>query len=324
MWRGFQFLYLMGTTIISVGGGPGLNYHPMCMFLTEDVERAQLNVRGNEVSIYGFSYKERHIREAMVQHFPIADNQDAFHIGMLHGSLAGDQTHAVYAPFTKDELLSKQYDYWALGHIHLRQSLHEEPTIVYPGNIQGRHRNERGVKGFYEVQLTKTETGLEFIPTSDLIFDRLEVSCTGISHANEWREACVEVIDTFKEQSGSGIVELKMTAIDGDAAELFSQSTEEEWLEILREVVMDSEPFVWVQSISFAHQQDPAALSSVLSQTVVGMMDDWTEKEWKGVLKDVYQHARGIKYLEGLTKEEIRAVKVDAEAILLAEFSRMK
>ena len=38
---------------------------------------------------------------------------------MLHGSLAGDETHAVYAPFTKSDLLAKHYDYWALGHIHL-------------------------------------------------------------------------------------------------------------------------------------------------------------------------------------------------------------
>ena len=88
----------------------------------------------------------------------VAEDQDAFHIGMLHGSLAGDETHAVYAPFTKSELLAKQYDYWALGHIHLRQQLHEEPPIVYPGNIQGRHRNERGEKGFYEVSLTKNGT----------------------------------------------------------------------------------------------------------------------------------------------------------------------
>ena len=38
---------------------------------------------------------------AMIRHYPVAENQDAFHIGMLHGSLAGDETHAVYAPFTK-------------------------------------------------------------------------------------------------------------------------------------------------------------------------------------------------------------------------------
>src|SRR5690606_1944349 len=69
------------------------------------VEEARFNVNGQAISIYGFSYKERHIRDRMVDEYPIAQDQDVFHIGMLHGSLAGDETHAVYAPFTKSELL---------------------------------------------------------------------------------------------------------------------------------------------------------------------------------------------------------------------------
>ena len=43
-----------------------------------------------------------------------------------------------------------------------------------------------------------------------------------------------------------------------------------------------------------------SATSGALTQSVTGMMDDWTEDEWKDVLKDVYQHARGVKYLERL------------------------
>jgi len=114
----------------------------------EHVETVRLNVNNQEVLISGFSYKERHVRDKVIDRFPVAEDHDALHIGMLHGSLAGDETHAVYAPFTKSELLAKRYDYWALGHIHVRQQLHESPPIVYPGNLQGRHRNERGTKGF--------------------------------------------------------------------------------------------------------------------------------------------------------------------------------
>ena len=46
-----------------------------------------------------------------------------------------------------------------------------QPPIVYPGNLQGRHRNERGMKGFYEVELSKTSASLHFIPASAIVFD---------------------------------------------------------------------------------------------------------------------------------------------------------
>ena len=289
-----------------------------------EVEQAELDVRGLEVVIHGFSYKERHIREAMIEHFPVAETREAFHIGMLHGSIAGDASHAVYAPFTKEALLAKRYDYWGLGHIHLRQQLHEEPPIVYPGNIQGRHRNERGWKGVYEVELSKATAELTFIPTSEIIFERLEISCTGISHANEWFAACLEVIDAFRNVHPSGIVELTMTDIDQGAADLFEKSTEQEWLDVLREFIGESEPFIWVHKLVFAQQRTDDAISNALAQTVVTAMDSWTEADWKVVLRDVYQHARGVKYLDVLTEDEIKEVKADAQKILVTEMSELK
>ncbi|MBO1913488.1 hypothetical protein J4G37_52830, partial [Microvirga sp. 3-52] len=128
------------------------------------------------------------------------------------------------------------YDYWALGHIHLRQQLHSEPPIVYPGNLQGRHRNERGEKGFYEVNLSKAEAALNFIPSSEIVFERIDISCAGIRHANEWIEICKESIDSFKDKHGAGIIDLTMTDVDLETATMFDQTPVEEWLEVLREV----------------------------------------------------------------------------------------
>lgn len=59
-----------------------------------------------------------------------------FHIGMLHGSVEGDAEHNRYAPFQIRELKEKQFDYWALGHIHKREILSEEPYIIYPGTYK--------------------------------------------------------------------------------------------------------------------------------------------------------------------------------------------
>ena len=75
-----------------------------------------------------------------------------------------------------------------------------------------------------------------------------------MSHANEWLTACTEALESFKSHHGAGIVELSMIDIDSEAANLFSQSPEEEWLDVLRDFVGESEPFVWVQKITFARQ----------------------------------------------------------------------
>jgi DNA repair protein SbcD/Mre11 len=292
---------------------------PNVHVFSEKVDKVELNIRGEQVNVYGFSYHERHVRESMIANYPIAENGTSFHIGMLHGSLAGDETHAVYAPFTKEELLQKHYDYWALGHIHLRQQLHSDPLIVYPGNLQGRHRNERGVKGFYEVNLSKTEASLNFIPTSEIVFERIDISCTGIRHANEWIEICKDSIDSFKEKHRSGIIiDLTMTDVDHETVAMFKKTPVEEWLDVLREVTLDLESFVWVQSISF-EKAHAVTSTGVLEQSVFSMINGWNEDEWKEILNDVYQHTRGVKYLPILSEDDILEVKEKAKTIMANE-----
>jgi DNA repair exonuclease SbcCD nuclease subunit len=43
--------------------------------------------------------------------------------------------------------VNKGYEYWALGHVHTREVLHQDPWVVFPGNLQGRHMRETGPKG---------------------------------------------------------------------------------------------------------------------------------------------------------------------------------
>lgn len=76
-----------------------------------------------------------------------APHPDVLNVGVLHTSVDGRAGHAGYAPCTLTELESKGYDYWALGHIHKREVLSEEPWIVFSGCTQGRHINESGPKG---------------------------------------------------------------------------------------------------------------------------------------------------------------------------------
>ena len=74
----------------------------------------------------------------------------------------------------------------------------------------------------------------------------------------------------------------------------------------------------------FAQQPTNHTESNALTASVIKMMDSWTEDEWKDVLKDVYQHARGVKYLDVLTHNDIKEIQMEAEKILAIEMSEMK
>ena len=98
------------------------------------------------VALYGQGFATRAVTDDISQAYPQGDPQ-LFNIGLLHTSLNGRPGHEPYAPCTVDGLRSKGYQYWALGHVHNREEVSEDPWIVFPGNIQGRNIRERGPKG---------------------------------------------------------------------------------------------------------------------------------------------------------------------------------
>lgn len=99
-----------------------------------------------DLAVVGQGYATRAVTKDLVSSFPDADSH-LFTLGLLHTSLDGRPGHACYAPCAVDELRSKGYDYWALGHVHQREEVNVDPWIVFPGNLQGRHAREIGPKG---------------------------------------------------------------------------------------------------------------------------------------------------------------------------------
>ncbi len=131
---------------------------------------------GQRVAISGFSFDKQWIREPVIQDYPQRATDVNWHIGMLHGSLAASKSpEANYAPFSVGQLEAKDYDYWALGHIHKRQSLNSMGTINYSGNTQGRHINEPGEKGYLLVATDHQALTTKFIPTAEIIWQTLQL-----------------------------------------------------------------------------------------------------------------------------------------------------
>jgi len=97
-------------------------------------------------AIHGQSFASPAVTNDISEGYPAAAS-GFFNIGLLHTCASGREGHEKYAPCSLSGLLSKHYDYWALGHVHAREILNEKPLVVFPGNLQGRHARETGAKG---------------------------------------------------------------------------------------------------------------------------------------------------------------------------------
>lgn len=138
----------------------------------EEVEEFESKTKEDfRYTVVGFSYQHNHIETDKISEFP--KKGDNFTIGLMHaGTKTTTNYQNVYAPFTTAEIKDLNYNYFALGHIHLRQTLSEDPLIVYSGNLQGRHINEQGSKGVYIgiVDETTKKVSLDFIETAPIIW----------------------------------------------------------------------------------------------------------------------------------------------------------
>ena len=120
-------------------------------------------------------------------------------IGILHTSLDGREGHANYAPTTTNELINKGYSYWALGHVHTREEVHQKPYIIFPGNIQGRHIRETGAKGCYLVTFNDNrEAQLEFKPLDVFRWEAITVNLDGIEEESDFEGRLAETVESKK------------------------------------------------------------------------------------------------------------------------------
>ncbi|QOG23220.1 metallophosphoesterase family protein [Bradyrhizobium sp. SEMIA] len=106
-------------------------------------------LEGCRVALHGQSFRVPATTDNLAAAYP-PPLKGCFNIGVLHTALGGvNGPHQNYAPCSLDELLNKGYDYWALAHVHQASVLHENPHVVFCGNLQGRHIRETGPKSAY-------------------------------------------------------------------------------------------------------------------------------------------------------------------------------
>ncbi len=138
-----------------------------------------------KVALHGRSYKEAATVDNLAASYP-APVAGWLNIGVLHTALEGYAAHANYAPCSLAELSAKGYDYWALGHVHEHAVLQQDPWVVFPGNLQGRHVRETGARG--AMLVTADESGIHSVERLLVDVLRWHVVDVDASEANSLEE----------------------------------------------------------------------------------------------------------------------------------------
>jgi len=127
--------------------------------------------------------------------------------------------HANYAPCALDDLVNKGYDYWALGHVHQGEILHERPHVVFPGNLQGRHIRETGPKGACLVTVAEREVAdVATIHVEVVRWASIIVSVEGCERAGDVVERVHEAIEETVARDADGRLLACRIQIRGRAA----------------------------------------------------------------------------------------------------------
>ncbi|WP_179134516.1 metallophosphoesterase family protein [Oceanobacillus timonensis] len=261
-------------------------------------------------AIYGFSYEHRAVYENKSSaYITTTDDDFPFHIAMLHGSVATNTEHDTYAPFQIKDLLNKGMDYWALGHIHKRQQLHENPSIIYPGNIQGRHRKETGEKGCYLITLSKHQTKQTFLPLQAIRYEEVEVDIRdGLSPS----QAEKAIIERLPESSVPSLFYLKIAAKE---TETFTpdEGLIQELVEVINESLMERFPWQYIYQHQIVLEEESSQLADDFLTDILEEVDmDFIHEG----LQEIYRHKDARKFLPALSDEDAQDVKADAYKLL--------
>ncbi|GAA5510747.1 DNA repair exonuclease [Novipirellula caenicola] len=156
------------------------------------------------VAVHGRSFRKKAETEDLSKTYP-KPLSGMFNLGLLHTSLTGAEGHDNYSPCKPAELTAKEYDYWALGHIHIRgeHGTEDGAPIVFSGNIQGRHIRESGEKGCVIIDInSRGKCTRTFHPLDVVRWESFEINAAKIEHVDDiieeyeqWLQQTVKTIE---------------------------------------------------------------------------------------------------------------------------------
>ncbi len=219
-----------------------------------------------DVAIHGRSFPARRVSEDLAADYPPAD-RGRFEIGLLHTSLDGRPGHADYAPCTVEALRAKGYAYWALGHVHRREIVSDDPWIVFPGNLQGRHARETGGKG---ATLVTVEHGrvvdVEHRDLDVVRWARIDVDLGGSDQADNALARFAEALAQARQEADGRLLAARIRVTGATPLHDAFVREPDRWRYELRALAAElGEPGVWLERIELS-TRSPRALASMLGR----------------------------------------------------------
>lgn len=189
-------------------------------------------------------------------------------VALLHANLGGVSEHDNYAPCSMEDLARSGHHYWALGHVHARQSFQlPQGWAAYPGNLQGRSPkpSERGAKGALRVSVRQGQL-LEpaFVPLDCVRFEELSLDLAPFADLGQVQQAALEAGRALlAEQAGrSLLLRLRLEGASDVHQDLMREGSAEGLLAALRDASEGEAPWLWWRDLKVDSQGawDPEAL----------------------------------------------------------------
>ncbi|HEV3164385.1 MAG TPA: DNA repair exonuclease [Isosphaeraceae bacterium] len=250
------------------------------------------------VAVHGQGFARQAVIEDLSQAYPRAV-PGCFNVGLLHTCASGLEGHERYAPCTVEGLRAKQYDYWALGHIHMRQVIHNDPPIVFPGNLQGRHVGELGPKGCLIVTVADPHSPpqVEFHRLDTVVWDVIDVPADQFDHMDDLIDGTAQTMtERIRAEDDDRLVAARVRVTGESPLHERLLANPARWSnEIRAQANAVGSDRLWLERVQF--ETRPPSLANDLGEdgplaTLQGLLDEirsdpQQQQELLGLLKDL-------------------------------------
>ncbi len=248
------------------------------------------------VAIHGQSFATPAVWDNLARAYPHA-RRGYYNIGLLHTCATCTEGHERYAPCALEDLRVKHYDYWALGHVHQRALLAEEPPIAFAGNLQGRHIRETGPKGCLLVTVAGgRQAQVEFRCLDVLRWERCALDADPADDADAVLDRVADRLGQLRRDGDGRMLAVRVEVHGACAAHDRLRADPERWASEVRARAIESGGGrLWVEKVRFhtapARPDAPASLDGPMEELLAVLRelheDDGQLRELAGLLDDL-------------------------------------